>query len=122
MKARIMIILVLAVNFGYAKVYDDWGNKPAEAIPLKASYLLEKLPAGYISDIYQPVEKIGATAFIKQGILKEVIYKKESDKFIKISQKTYKEGDSFFVDPSQYRKDVVVKGSPEVQVIVTRYD
>ena len=83
---------------------------------------MEKLPAGYISDIYQPVEKIGAPAFIKQGILKEVIYKKESDKFIKISQKTYKEGDSFFVDPSQYRKDVVVKGSPEVQVIVTRYD
>lgn len=122
MKARIMIILVLAVNFGYAKVYDDWGNKPAEAIPLKTSYLLEKLPTGYISDIYQPVEKVGATAFIKQGVLKEIVYKKESDKFIKIGQKIYKEGDYFFVNPSQYRKDVVVRGSPEVQVIVTRYD
>ncbi|MFT4693890.1 MAG: hypothetical protein ACI8TE_000788 [Francisella sp.] len=83
---------------------------------------MENLPAGYISDIYQPVEKIGVTAFIKQGTLKEVVYKKESDKFIKIGQKTYKEGNSFFVDPNLYRKDVVAKGSPEVQVIVTRYD
>ena len=56
---------------------NDWGNKPAEAIPLKASYLLEKLPVGYISDIYQPVEKIGATAFIKQGTLKRGYIQKE---------------------------------------------
>jgi hypothetical protein len=52
---------------------------------------LENLPAGYISDIYQPVEKIGVTAFIKQGTLKEVIYKKESDKFIKLDKKLIKQ-------------------------------